>query len=65
MGILTVKSAELAEMARREIGALCGAARALAGHRIGLIQIEWNEMFAFAVGAYRRPLAELLAGHGG
>lgn len=47
-----------------EIDVLRGAARALAEHRIGLIQIEWNEMSTFAVGAGRRPVAELLAGFG-
>jgi FkbM family methyltransferase len=47
-----------------EIDVLRGAARALAEHRIGLIQIEWNEMSAFAVGTDRRPVAELLADHG-
>lgn len=47
-----------------EIDVLRGAACALSSHRIGLIQIEWNEMSAFAVGADRRPIAELLAGHG-
>jgi FkbM family methyltransferase len=47
-----------------EIEVLRGAARALAERRIGLIQIEWNEMSTFAVGADRRPIAELLAGYG-
>lgn len=47
-----------------EIDVLRGAARALAEHRIGLIQIEWNEMSVSAVGADRRPVAELLAGYG-
>jgi FkbM family methyltransferase len=47
-----------------EIDVLRGAARALAGHRIGLIQIEWNEMSTLAVGADRGPVAELLAGYG-
>jgi FkbM family methyltransferase len=47
-----------------EIDVLRGAARALAEHRIGLIQIEWNQMSVSAVGADRRPVAELLAGHG-
>ena len=32
--------------------------------RIGLIQIEWNQMSAFALGTDRRPVAELLAGYG-
>jgi FkbM family methyltransferase len=47
-----------------EIDVLRGAGRALAEHRIGLIQIEWNEMSTFAVGTDRQPIAELLAGHG-
>jgi FkbM family methyltransferase len=47
-----------------EIDVLRGAARALAGHRIGLIQIEWNQASTFAVGTDRKPIAELLAGFG-
>jgi hypothetical protein len=47
-----------------EIDVLRGAVRALAGRRIGLIQIEWNEMSALALGTDRRPVAELLAAHG-
>jgi len=47
-----------------EIDVLRGAARALAEHRIGLIQIEWNEMSTLAVGDGRRPIAALLARHG-
>jgi FkbM family methyltransferase len=47
-----------------EIGVLRGAARALADRRIGLIQIEWNQASAFAVGTDRRPIADLLAGYG-
>jgi FkbM family methyltransferase len=47
-----------------EIDVLRGAARALAERRIGLIQIEWNQMSTFAVGADRQPIAELLVGHG-
>jgi FkbM family methyltransferase len=47
-----------------EIDVLRGAARALADRRIGLIQVEWNEMSILAVGADRRPVAELLAGYG-
>jgi FkbM family methyltransferase len=47
-----------------EIDVLRGAARALADRRIGLIQIEWNQASAFAVGTDRRPIAELLAGYG-
>jgi FkbM family methyltransferase len=47
-----------------EIDVLRGAARALADHRISLIQIEWNEMSTIALGTDRRPIAELLAGYG-
>jgi FkbM family methyltransferase len=47
-----------------EIDVLRGAARALADRRIGLIQVEWNEMSTLAVGADRGPVAELLAGYG-
>jgi FkbM family methyltransferase len=47
-----------------EIDVLRGAARALADRRIGLIQIEWNQASTFAVGTDRRPIIELLAGHG-
>jgi FkbM family methyltransferase len=47
-----------------ELDVLRGAARALAEHRIGLIQLEWNHASLFAVGRDRRPVAELLAGHG-
>ena len=47
-----------------EIDVLRGAARALAERRIGLIQLEWNEASWSAVGTDRRPVAELLAGHG-
>jgi FkbM family methyltransferase len=47
-----------------ELDVLRGAARALADRRIGLIQIEWNQMSTFAVGTDRRPVAELLARYG-
>jgi hypothetical protein len=47
-----------------EIDVLRGAARALAERRIGLIQLEWNEASWSAAGTDRRPVAELLAGHG-
>ena len=47
-----------------EIDVLRGAARALAEQRIGLIQLEWNQASAFTHQTDRRPLAELLAGHG-
>ncbi|HUN36328.1 MAG TPA: FkbM family methyltransferase [Trebonia sp.] len=47
-----------------EIDVLRGAARALAEHRIGLIQIEWNRMSTVAVGAGRQPIAGLLAENG-
>ena len=47
-----------------EIDVLRGAARALADHRIDLIQIEWNEMSSVSLGVDRSPIAELLAVHG-
>ena len=47
-----------------EVEVLRGAVRALADHRIELIQIEWNEMSRVSLGADRRPIAELLADHG-
>jgi FkbM family methyltransferase len=47
-----------------EIDVLRGAETALAEHRIGLIQMEWNAMSELALGADRRPVAELLARHG-
>jgi hypothetical protein len=43
---------------------LRGCSRALAARRIGLIQLEWNEMSALALGADRRPVAGLLASYG-
>jgi len=47
-----------------EIDVLRGAARALADHRIDLIQLEWNQASRFAVGTDRHPIAELLSGYG-
>jgi FkbM family methyltransferase len=47
-----------------EIEVLRGCARALAERRIGLIQLEWNEASTAALGADRRPVAQLLAGYG-
>jgi FkbM family methyltransferase len=47
-----------------ELDVLRGAGRALAEHRIGLIQVEWNHASLFALGTDRRPIAELLAGYG-
>jgi hypothetical protein len=47
-----------------EIDVLRGCVRALAEHRIDLIQMEWNEASTSAVGADRRPVAELLAHYG-
>jgi FkbM family methyltransferase len=47
-----------------EIDVLRGCASALAGHRIGLIQLEWNQMSTMALGADRRPVAELLVRYG-
>jgi FkbM family methyltransferase len=47
-----------------EIEVLRGGARALAEHRIGLIQLEWNAMSQVALGTDRQPVADLLAGYG-
>jgi FkbM family methyltransferase len=47
-----------------EIDVLRGCARALGERRIGLIQLEWNENSVAAVGADRRPVAQLLAAYG-
>lgn len=47
-----------------EIDVLRGAEQALSEHRIGLIQLEWNSTSCEAVGADRRPVADLLATHG-
>jgi FkbM family methyltransferase len=47
-----------------EIEVLRGCERALSEHRIGLIQLEWNAASRAAVGADRRPVADLLARHG-
>ncbi len=47
-----------------EIEVLRGCERALAEHRIGLIQLEWNSASEEAVGADRRPVAELLGRYG-
>jgi len=47
-----------------EIDVLRGCARALAERRIGLIQLEWNEMSTVSLGADRSPVAELLADYG-
>jgi FkbM family methyltransferase len=47
-----------------EIDVLRGAARALAEHRIGLIQVEWNQMSTVAVSSDRRPIADLLTSYG-
>jgi FkbM family methyltransferase len=47
-----------------EIEVLRGCARALAEHRIALIQLEWNAMSEQALGTDRRPVAALLAQHG-
>jgi FkbM family methyltransferase len=44
-----------------ELDVLRGCTRALAEHRIGLIQLEWNAMSQFSLGTDRRPLADLLA----
>jgi FkbM family methyltransferase len=47
-----------------EIDVLRGATRALADRRIGLIQLEWNEMSTVSLGTDRSPVAELLADYG-
>jgi FkbM family methyltransferase len=47
-----------------EIEVLRGCSAALSEHRIKLIQLEWNAMSQSAVGTDRRPIADLLAGHG-
>jgi FkbM family methyltransferase len=47
-----------------EIDVLRGCSRALAEHRIRLIQLEWNSTSQAAVGTDRLPVAKLLAGHG-
>jgi FkbM family methyltransferase len=47
-----------------EIDVLRGCERALSEHRIGLIQLEWNDASRRSVGTDRRPVADLLALHG-
>lgn len=47
-----------------EIEVLRGCERALAEHRIGLIQLEWNETSWDAIGSDRQPVADLLDRHG-
>jgi FkbM family methyltransferase len=47
-----------------ELDVLRGCARALAGNRIRMIQLEWNMASLAALGTDRQPVAELLAGHG-
>ena len=47
-----------------EIDVIRGCTRALSERRIGLIQLEWNAMSQLALGADRRPVADLLAQHG-
>jgi FkbM family methyltransferase len=47
-----------------EIDVLRGCERALSERRIGLIQLEWNSASRSAVATDRRPVADLLAGHG-
>ena len=47
-----------------ELDVLRGAAQALAGQRIGLIQLEWNEASRLVSGTDRQPVADLLASHG-
>jgi hypothetical protein len=47
-----------------EIEVLRGCKRALSEQRIRLIQLEWNANSKEAVGADRRPVADLLTEHG-
>ena len=47
-----------------EIEVLRGCERALSDKRIGLIQLEWNEMSKTAVGSDRHSVADLLIKHG-
>lgn len=47
-----------------EVDVLHGCTRALSEHRIRLIQLEWNSMSEWALGADRRPVADLLAQYG-
>jgi len=47
-----------------EIDVLRGAEKALAEHRIQLIQLEWNDTSESAVGSDRRPVADLLSSCG-
>jgi FkbM family methyltransferase len=47
-----------------EIDVLRGCERALSQQRVRLIQLEWNSTSMQAVRADRRPVADLLAGHG-
>jgi FkbM family methyltransferase len=47
-----------------ELDVLLGCGRALSEQRIMLIQLEWNRTSQGAVGADRRPAADLLATHG-
>jgi hypothetical protein len=43
---------------------LQGATRALADRRIGVLQIEWNDMSQLLLNENRMPIADLLRGHG-
>jgi len=47
-----------------EIEVLRGCKKALSEHRIGLIQLEWNQTSLGVLGTDRRPLADYLAEHG-
>ena len=47
-----------------EIDVLRGCTRALSERRIGPIRLKWNAMSQLALGADRRPVADLLAKHG-
>jgi FkbM family methyltransferase len=47
-----------------ELEVLRGCRRALAEHRIRLMQLEWNAASHFALGIDRQPVADLLTSHG-
>jgi FkbM family methyltransferase len=47
-----------------EMDVLRGCTRALSEHRIGLMQLEWNQASRLVLGADRRPVADLLEQHG-
>jgi hypothetical protein len=47
-----------------DIEVLRSCTRALSEHRIGLMQLEWNETSQLVLGANRHPVVELLAQNG-